>query len=199
MTKLLGAAASVLALSSAAFAQDVPSGEYKLDPAHTTVIWSVAHGPFSMYRGSFDEIEGSLTYDARRPARSELSVTIDANSVDSPEAVSHAGNANFQEDIAFKALGAQEHPEITFTTTSLKKTGDGEGTVTGDLTLNGVTKPVTMQVELRHAGEFMGTPRLGVTGETTIDRTEFGSTSWTDFGVGKDVTITIEAEFSKAE
>jgi polyisoprenoid-binding protein YceI len=176
MIKLLAsAAAGAAVLSAAAQAQDVPAGTYNLDPTHTTVVWSVAHGPFSMYRGTFDEIAGTLEYNARRPVRSELTVTIDANSVDSPEAVSHAGNANFQEDIAKKALGAEANPEITFTTTSLKRTGDGEGTVTGDLTLNGVTKPVTMQVELRGAGDFMGTPRIGITGETTIDRTEFGS------------------------
>ncbi|MCQ8185580.1 YceI family protein [Parvularcula maris] len=199
MTKFLAAAVSTIALSSAAFAQDVPSGEYKLDPTHTTVVWSVAHGPFSMYRGSFETIEGTLTYNSRRPARSELTVSIDANSVDSPEAVSHAGNANFQEDIAKNALGADANPQITFTTTSLKKTGEGEGTVTGDLTLNGVTKPVTMEVQLRGAGDFMGSPRIGFTGETTIDRTEFGSDAWTQFGVGKDVTITVEAEFAQAQ
>jgi polyisoprenoid-binding protein YceI len=193
------AALSAAMLTVTAQAQDVPSGEYTLDPNHTTVFWSVAHGPFAMYRGSFEEVEGTLNWNARRPARSSLMVTIDAESVDSPEAVSHAGNDNFQQDIARKALGSTEHPEITFTTTSLTKTGEGEGTVTGDLTLNGVTKPVTMQVELRGAGEFMGTPKLAFSGETTIDRTEWNSDAWLDFGIGTEVTITVEAEFNKAE
>jgi len=199
MKRLLVSSAAIAALFTAAQAQDVPSGTYALDPTHTTVIWSVSHGGFSFYRGTFDTVAGELVWNADKPVDSAMTVTIDANSVDSPAAVSHAGNTNFQEDIAKKALGADEQPEITFTTKSLKRTGDTTGVVTGDLSFNGQTKPVEMEVSLVGSGDFMGTPKMGFEGETTIDRTEWGSDSWTQFGIGTDVTITIQAEFAKSE
>ncbi|MEM9810664.1 MAG: YceI family protein [Pseudomonadota bacterium] len=206
MKRLSIAALAAVSLSTtvsfstiAAQAQDAPSGTYALDPTHTTVIWSVSHGGFSLYRGSFDDVEGTLTWDADEPTGSALTVTIDANSVDSPAAGSHAGNDNFQQDIAKKALGAEDNPEITFTSTSLRRTGDDSGVVTGDLSFNGTTKPVEMDVTLIQAADFMGTPKMGFSGETTIDRAEWGSNAWTEFGIGTDVTISIQSEFAKTE
>lgn len=200
MKHLLLASAAVLSLGFAtASAQDVPSGTYALDPTHTTVIWSVSHGGFSFYRGSFSDVAGSLEWDAEDPTDSELSVAIGAESVISPAAVSHAGNDNFQQDIARKALGSTEHPEITFTATSLEQTGDGTGVMTGDLSFNGQTNEVEMDVELVGSGEMMGTPKMGFAGETVIDRTDFGSDAWAQFGIGTEVAITVQAEFAKTE
>lgn len=199
MKRLLISSAALAALFSTANAQDVPSGTYALDPTHTTVVWSVSHAGFSFYRGSFDTVAGELVWDAKKPVKSTMTVTIDANSVDSPAAVSHAGNSNFQQDIAKNALGADEQPEITFTTTSLKRTGDETGIVKGDLSFNGKTKPIEMEVSLVGSGDFMGTPKMGFEGETTIDRTDWGSDAWTQFGIGTDVTITIQAEFAKTK
>ena len=195
---------STMALSAAfalasAHAQDVPSGTYKLDPTHTTVVWSVSHGGFSMYRGSFDTVEGELVWNAEDPTKSSMAVAIEAASVDSPAAVSHAGNMTFQQDIAKNALGADKQPVITFTTKTLKRTSDTTGVVTGDLSFNGQTNPVTMDVKLLRAADFMGTPKMGFSGSTTIDRTKWGSDAWTQFGIGTEVTITIETEFAKAE
>lgn len=199
MKFLTSTALSAAFVFAAAQAQDVPSGTYNLDASHTTVVWSVDHGGFSLYRGSFDTVSGSLEWDAKRPQKSSMTVSIDANSIDSPAAVSHAGNDNFQQDIAKNALGAEAQPTITFTTTKLKKTGEGAGTVKGELSFNGQTHPVTLDVELVKAATMRGTPKMGFSGSTTIDRTTWGSDAWTQFGIGKDVTITIEAEFAKAE
>lgn len=182
---------------TAAQAQDAPSGTYNLDPTHTTVIWSVSHAGFSVYRGTFDSVEGTLEWDADNPTASRLSVAIDANSVDSPAAQSHAGNANFQEDIAKVALGAEDQPVITFTTTRLERTGETTGVVYGDLSFNGNSGPVKMDVTLERAGAMMGTPRMGFAGTTTIDRTDWGADAWTQFGIGTDVTISIQTEFAK--
>ncbi|NNU16299.1 YceI family protein [Parvularcula sp. ZS-1/3] len=193
------AALAALSLSTAAVAQDVPSGTYQLDPTHTTVIWGVSHAGFSLYRGSFEEVGGAIEWNADRPARSSMMVTIGADSVDVPAAVSHAGNDTFAEDIAKNALGSETQPEITFKTTKLKKTGDKTGVVTGDLSFNGKTGEITMDVELVGSGDFMGTPKLGFSGKTTIDRTKWGSDAWTQFGIGTDVTIEINAEFAKTE
>jgi polyisoprenoid-binding protein YceI len=192
-------AAAAFGLGASAAAQDVPSGTYKLDPAHTTVVWGVSHAGFSTYRGSFEGIEGELTWNADNPTKSALTVAIEAESVDSPEAESHAGYDNFQQDIARKALGSQEHPTITLRTTRLEKTGEKEGKLYGELTMNGQTNPIEMDVTLAKAGDFMGTPKLGFSGKTTIDRTKWGSDAWTQFGIGTDVTITVESEFAKAE
>ncbi|MEO1657482.1 MAG: YceI family protein [Pseudomonadota bacterium] len=198
MKHILLASAAALSLGFAsASAQDVPSGTYALDPTHTTVIWSVSHGGFSFYRGSFSDVAGSLDWDAGDPTDSDLSVTIGAESVISPAAVSHAGNDNFQQDIARSALGSADHPQITFTSKSLKRIGDETGVITGDLTFNGQTNEVEMDVELVGSGEMMGTPKLGFAGETVIDRTDFGSDAWTQFGIGTEVTISVQAEFAK--
>lgn len=193
------AALAALSLSTAAVAQDVPSGTYKLDPAHTTVIWGVSHAGFSLYRGSFEEVDGTIEWNADRPTRSSMMVTIGAESVDVPKAVSHAGNETFAEDIAKNALGSETQPDITFKTTKLKKTGDTTGVVTGELSFNGKTGSITMDVELVGSGDFMGTPKMGFSGKTTIDRTKWGSDAWTQFGIGTDVTIEINAEFAKTE
>lgn len=199
MKFLVSTALSAAFVFSAAQAQDVPGGTYTLDPTHTTVFWSVSHGGFSMYRGTFDTVEGTLEWNDRRPQRSKLMVSIDADSVDSPAAVSHGGNSNFQEDIAKAALGSETQPTITFTTTKLQRKSDTTGVITGDLSFNGNTGPVTMDVTLIKAGMSRGNPKMGFSGTTTIDRTEWGSDAWTQFGIGKEVEITIEAEFVKAE
>jgi len=199
MKFLTSTALSAAFLLASAHAQDVPSGTYELDPTHTTVFWSVSHGGFSLYRGTFDDVSGAIEWNAKRPTRSSMTVAIDANSVDSPAAVSHAGNSNFQEDIAKNALGADAQPTITFTTTKLKKTSDETGVVMGDLSFNGQKHPVSLDVSLTKAGVARGTPKMGFSGSTTIDRTKWGSDTWTQFGIGKEVTITIEAEFAKSE
>ncbi|MEM9838430.1 MAG: YceI family protein [Pseudomonadota bacterium] len=198
MKALVSTALSAAFVFSAAQAQDVPSGTYTLDSTHTTVVWAVSHGGFSMYRGTFDEVEGTLEWNANRPTRSKLSVSIDANSVDVPAAVSHAGNANFQEDVAKNALGADTQPVITFVSKKLKKKSDTTGVIEGELSFNGNTGPVTMDVTLIKAAESRGTPKMGFSGSTTIDRTQWGSDSWVQFGIGSEVTITIETEFAKA-
>lgn len=190
---------AVASVFSVAQAQDVPSGKYQLDPAHTTVVWGVSHAGFSIYRGTFEGVDGVLTWDADKPTKSSLSISIDANSVDSPEAVSHAGNDNFQQDIAKLAIGSETQPTITFTSRKLEKTGDTTGILYGDLSFNGKTGPVEMEVELVGSGDFMGTPKMGFSGETTIDRTKWGSEQWTNFGIGTDVTITVQTEFAKAD
>jgi polyisoprenoid-binding protein YceI len=189
---------SAFATLSIAQAQDVPSGTYNLDPNHTTVVWGVSHAGFSIYRGSFGEIDGSIDWNADDPTQSSLTVTIDANSVVSPDAESHAGNENFQQDIAKVALGAEEQGEITFTSTRLEKTSDTEGVIYGDLSFNGQTGPAEMKVKLMKAGDFMGTPKMGFSGQTTIDRTKWGSDSWTQYGIGTEVTITVQSEFAMA-
>ncbi len=199
--KLLATAALAVGLLTlnTAQAQDVPSGTYALDPAHTTVVFGVSHAGFSLYRGNFDGVEGTLTWDAESPTKSALSVSIDANSVDVPAAVSHAGNDNFAEDIAKNALGSEAQPTITFTSTKLTRSSDKTGIVTGELSFNGQTHPVKMDVTLFGSGDFMGTPKLGFSGEAVIDRTEWGSDAWAQFGIGTDVVIEVNAEFAKTE
>ena len=192
-------AALFLAAQPAADPSAVPSGTYALDASHTTVVFGVSHGGFSTYRGTLTEKSGTLDWNADDPTQSALTITIDASSVDSPEAVSHAGNEDFQADIAKSALGADEHPEITFRSTSLEKTGDTSGIVTGELTFNGQTGVIEMPVTLVGAGEMRGTPKIGFSGQTTFDRTEWGSDAWTQFGIGAEVAVTIEAEFALSE
>lgn len=194
---IAAAAASLLTVS--AQAQDVPGGTYNLDPTHTTVVFGVSHVGFSLYRGTLNDVSGSLSWDAADPTKSSLTVSIGADSVHSPAAVSHADNANFQEDIAKLALGSETQDTITFTSTTLRRTGEDKGVMVGELSFNGQTHPIEMVVELTGAGEFFGSPRLGFSGEATIDRTQWGSDAWTQFGVGTEVVIEVEAEFGLAQ
>jgi polyisoprenoid-binding protein YceI len=170
-----------------------PSGEYGLDPSHTSVVWKVQHMGLALYVGRFDKIAGTLTLDAAAPTKSALSVTIDPKSVSTP--VPNAERkARFDGEIA-KALG---EGEIKFVSTSMVRTGAQSGRMSGDLTFNGVTKPVTMDVTLRGEGVNALSQRaaLGVAGKTKIKRSEWNMSFASAFAAD-EVTIEIDAEFIK--
>lgn len=170
-----------------------PAGLYKIDPSHTSVIWKVMHMGISDYTAKFSKVDGELTFDPADVTKSKVSISIPTSSV-------VTGLPDFDKEIAGpKFLGGDKTPNITFVSTSVVKTDDDEGKVTGNLTLNGVTKPVTLDVDFyggivhpmnqKHA--------LGFSAETTIKRSDFG----VNYGipmVGDEVKIEIETEFHQA-
>lgn len=169
-----------------------PAGEYALDPAHTSVTWRVNHLGFSFYTARFDKAQGSLTFDPADPTKSKLSVTIDPASVST-------GLPKFDEDLrGAKWFDAKTHPAITFTATAITRTGPETGTITGDLTLKGVTKPVTLDAVFNGGGLFALTGKhiigFGATG--AISRSAFGITPYPGM-VGDQVQIIIQAEFTR--
>ena len=169
---------------------EVQSGEYKLDPDHGKITWSVNHLGFSTYVGQFVNVQADLTLDTANPANSRLTATIPLTDVDSN---SDGLNAHLQTPDFFDTAN---HPMATFVSRSITVDADDptEATVVGDLTLRGVTRPVTMEVEFNQAGQAMGAYKAGFDGEAVIKRSEFGI----DFALpalGDEVKLHIEGEF----
>jgi len=168
-----------------------PAGSYEVDKAHARVTWEISHFGVSTYIGWFTKFDVALDFDPNAPEKSTLKASIDPKSV-------HTLDPKFDEEIASeKFFDAGKFPEITFVSTAVEKTGDKTGKITGDLTFHGVTKPVTLDVTF-HGGmqsPLKNTYVLGFRGTATIKRSEFGVTEYIDFGLGDDVTVTIEGEF----
>ncbi|OLP55608.1 polyisoprenoid-binding protein [Rhizobium rhizosphaerae] len=191
------AAALLVLTASAASAQtiDVPAGTYVADKAHTNLLWSVSHFGLSHYIGRFDSIDAKLQLDPKDPAKSKLEVTVDPKSVDTNDG---AAGKDFNAEIASEMFfDAAKFDKITFVSKEIKTTGKDTGTVTGDLTFHGVTKPVTLDVKLNAAlnpHPMSKKPTVGFSATGTIKRSDFGVTTLVG-PVGDDVKLTIESEF----
>ena len=170
---------------------EVQAGTYKLDPDHGKVTWSVDHLGFSTYVGQFVNAQADLVLDPANPSASRLTATIPLTEVDtnSDGLDAHLQTADF--------FDTANHPVATFVSRTVTvDAGDpSEATVVGDLTLRGVTRPVTMVVEFNQAGPSMGGAyRAGFDGQATIKRSDFG----VDYALpvlGDEVTLHIEGEF----
>lgn len=171
---------------------EVRAGAYDLDSGHGKITWSVDHMGFSTYYGQFVNVQAQLTLDPANPANSSLTATIPLTEVDSNSdgLDRHLQTADF--------FDTANHPTATFVSRSITLDADdaNEATVVGDLTLRGVTRPVTIEVEFNQAGPSMGnTYKAGFDGEATIKRSEFGITYGIPMGLGDDVKLHIEGEF----
>ncbi|MEM8627768.1 MAG: YceI family protein, partial [Pseudomonadota bacterium] len=176
---------------------DVPSGAYQMDPTHASVTWRIGHLGLSNYTARFTKFDIKLDLNAEDPTKSTVTATVDPTSVETD----YSGSKDFNGEIATgaKFLDGGAHPEITFTSKSIEL-GDGKtGTMTGDVTLLGVTKPVTFDVTLNGALKehpFAKKPAVGFGATGTIKRSEFGLTHLIPF-VSDEVDVIIEAEFLK--
>ncbi|MEW1955911.1 YceI family protein [Terrabacter sp. NPDC080008] len=143
------------------------SGDYTIDPSHTRIGFSARHAMVTKVRGNFEEFEGSAHVDTVNPAASSVTVTIQAASVTT---------GNEQRDGHLKTpdfFDIANYPQITFVSTDVERDGS-EWAITGDLTINGVTKSVTIPFEeTGSAKDPFGNTRVGFEGEVTIDRTEW--------------------------
>ena len=143
------------------------SGDYTLDPSHTRIGFSARHAMVTKVRGNFDQFEGSAHVDTANPASSSVTVTIEAASVTT---------GNEQRDGHLKTpdfFDIANYPQITFVSTDVERDG-AEWAITGDLTINGVTKSVTIPFEeTGSAKDPFGNTRVGFEGEVTIDRTDW--------------------------
>lgn len=171
---------------------------YELDAAHSGAGFAVTHMTVSKVRGTFNSISGTAEVDEANLAASSIRVVIDAASIDTgvERRDEHLRSGDF--------LDAESHPEITFQSTSMEAIGDTELEVTGDLTIRGNTRQVTFPVTvLGPIADSQGGQRMGVEGELTIDRRDFG-VSWSrllDGGglvVGDEVRIDVTAELVSA-
>lgn len=186
-------ASPVLAAGPTTNLADVKSGEFVLDKNHAKIIFSTSHFGFSTYYGLFKNFDAKLNFDAKDPAKSTLNVTVDVNSIETtnPKLDEHLKSEDF--------FSAAKFPTATFKATKITVTGKTTGTITGDLTLHGVTKPVTLDATFNGAGENMFKAYvLGFNATGVIKRTDFGIKTYAP-AVGDDVTLTISAEFNKVQ
>ena len=177
----------------------VTAGTYAADAGHTMVVWEVDHLGFSKYTGIFGDVTGTLVLDPKNPAAAKVDVTIPVAKVTTASAglTSHllrAGKDGGKPDF-FGASPA----DAKFVSTSVVLDDDGdEAKVTGNLTLNGVTKPVTLDVDFHGAGTnpYNKKATVGFQAETTIKRSDFGI-AYGIPAVSDAVELEIHAAFEK--
>ena len=144
------------------------SGDYTLDPAHTRIGFSARHAMVTKVRGAFTEFEGNAHVDADNPPNSSVRVTIQTASLatGNDQRDGHLRSADF--------FDVETYPEITFVSTEVKRDGT-DWTVAGDLTINEVTKPITVVFEETGAAtDPFGNERVGFEGRVTINRSDWG-------------------------
>ncbi|MGC1504871.1 MAG: YceI family protein [Sulfitobacter sp.] len=183
--------ATALALgASSAFAAD----KYVLDSSHSQVLFSYSHLGFSTTYGMFSGFEGEIMFDAEAPANSSVSVSMPLMSMFTgwEQRKGHFMTADF--------FDAAEGDMITFTSTGIEVTGDDTAKITGDLTLNDVTKSVVLDAKLNKTGDhpMAGKPWMGFDATTTLLRSDFGLGAFAP-AVGDEVALNISLEAMKAE
>ena len=175
---------------------EAPSGSYVNDPGHTRFLWRIEHLGLTNYTARINDVNIQLEFDANDVASSSVTAVIDPNSVDT----GYVGEEDFDAKISTdeNILNVAAHPTIEFTSSTIVKTGPKTIAVTGDLTLLGVTRPVTLDVVFSGSTAehpFVKVPALGFAATATVDRTEFGLDFLSGSGLGDQLEIEIHAEF----
>lgn len=149
----------------------VQADSYKIDSTHAHAAFSVTHLGFSTTYGQFKAIEGSFEFDEAAPEKSTVEVTIQTKSVDT------ANDARDKHIRGTDFFDVEKFPTMTFKSTAIEVTGDNTGNMTGDLTLHGVTKPITLAVTFNKAGPHPFKKEIIIAGFNAtgeLDRTDFG-------------------------
>jgi polyisoprenoid-binding protein YceI len=202
VNKALLAATFLVATALPGFAQDLPgavdtsrvqAGTYNVDSAHTQVAFTVNHFGFNIYHGLIGGSTGKLTLDPKAPENASLEIEIPLSGVvtTSEDLTNHLKGADFFDVAKF--------PTATFKSTKVEIEGE-EATITGDLTLHGVTKSVTIEAGFTGAGTnpMSKAETVGFEGGTTIKRSEFGIDKFVP-NVGDEVDLDITAAFELAK
>ncbi|WP_025732167.1 YceI family protein [Carnimonas nigrificans] len=192
----LGVATLAAGLSQAplAVAANVQSGTYQVEPAHTQVLFSVNHFGFTNYHGVFSGASGTLTLNADDTSKSKVDITIPIGTVQT------TSDKLTEELKGTDWFNTQAHPNARFISTKVSGSDNDSATVEGNLTLNGVTKPVTLNVRFHGAGEnpLNKAYTAGFDATTTIKRSEFGIKQYVP-AVSDEVKLTIEGAFEKTK
>lgn len=214
MRRILSAAALAAVLAASAIASDqsstpsastaaVPAGSYTLDKAHASLIFKVSHIGFSNYTARFKRFDAQLQFDPADLSASKLTATVDVKSLetDYPDPLKLDFNAQL---LGKEWVDAAQYPTMEYRSTRVEQTGPKSMRIHGDLTMHGVTKPVTL--EATYNGGYASHPyepnaRVGFSAHGTLKRSDFGISygipaPGTTMGVGDEVTIIIETEFT---
>ena len=193
------ALAGALAVAAPQAAQ--AADKYGFDKPHTKVLFVYNHVGLSNQYGRFDDVDGEIMFDQAKPQNSKVNVTIKTASIDTDvEALDkHLMSKDF--------FNAEAHPKITFVSTAVRKTGTKTGQVEGNLTMNGQTKPVTLDVTFNFAGEhplspysekYKGAQYASFSAKASLLRSAFGLGMFAPL-TSDEVDIIIETELRKAE
>lgn len=179
----------------------ITGGTYKVDSDHTLVRWEVDHLGITPYFGVFGDVEGTLTLDPKNPAAASVDVTIPVSRVTtaSKGLTEHLLRAPAKEGEKPDFFGA-DPKDARFVSTSVTIEDDDEAKIAGNLTLNGVTRPVTLEAKFYGAGtmpkEMDGSEMVGFEAETKIRRSDFGMGGFVGV-VSDEVELDIVAAFLK--
>ncbi|MEE2877604.1 MAG: YceI family protein [Pseudomonadota bacterium] len=212
MRFMIAPAVALTVLAAPATAQsldDVAAGTYQLDRNHAFLTWTVVHNGLSDYTVNFTDFDATLDFNPDEPTASTIEVTINPMGVESNYPGDYkAGHPDSEFDTWNEALSrgdrflnADQHGEIKFVSSGAEATGETEGTVTGNLTFLGTTRPVTMDVTYNGVTNYPWNGErdtIGFTATTTISRSEFGQSSLANV-ISDDVVIEFSGEFLQAE
>ncbi|WP_297767861.1 YceI family protein [uncultured Roseovarius sp.] len=191
MKKTLLASALALAATGAVAAPET----YELDPSHSQVLFSYNHLGFSTTHGMFSGFEGEIMFDAEDPANSSVDVSMPVMSMFTGW---EKREEHFMSDDFF---GASEGDMVSFTSTAIEVTGDNTALITGDLSMNGVTKSVVLDTTLNQKAEahpMNNRPWLGFDATTTLLRSDFGVDKFAPY-VSDEVEVQISIEAGQPE
>jgi polyisoprenoid-binding protein YceI len=181
-----------LTLASIFFGSNMALADtYAVDPVHSSAIFRVRHMNTSWVYGRINNPRGTVSYDRAAPEKASFEVTLKAADIDTNVADrdKHLKSPEF--------FNAKEHPTLNFKSTAVKKTDDTHLEVTGDLTIHGVKKSVTVPIEISGTGKDMkGTPIIGFETTLNIKRSDFGMKELLNL-VGDDVRIIVSLEAGK--
>lgn len=193
LKSMLAGTAVVITAATAPFSAFSATETWKIDPVHSTVIFKIKHMNAAYNYGRFNDVSGSITRDDEKPENNSLQVNIKADSIDTANEKrdQHLKNADF--------LNTAQFPEITYKSRSMKKSGENQVQVEGDLTFHGVTKSVPLTLTLTGEGKD---PRGGVRagGETTftLKRSDYGMNYMPQM-LGDDIHVIVALEATKQE
>jgi polyisoprenoid-binding protein YceI len=188
--KLITLTTAMALAASATFAAET----YTLDASHSQVVFNYNHLGFSTTYGMFSGFEGEISFDEANPAASSVTVSMPVKSMFTgwEQREGHFFSPDF--------FNAQDGDLITFSSTAIEVTGDADAKITGDLTMNGVTKAVVLDAKLNKADvhPMAGKPWLGFDATTSVLRSDFGLGAFAP-AVSDAVEIQISIEAQKAE
>jgi len=198
-TLIVGSVASLATLCSLGLAPSAPlatsagvtADSYTVDPVHSTMIFRIKHNNVAYFYGRFNEVTGIISFDPASEGASSLDLTVKTDSVDAgnEKRTGHLKSADF--------FNAAKFPTSTFKSTKFAKASGDSYDVTGDLTIHGVTKPITVKLEKTGQGPGpRGGELIGFESTFTVSRKDFGITFMPD-GLGDDVRITVSLEAGK--
>jgi polyisoprenoid-binding protein YceI len=170
---------------------ELRAGQYTIDSDHASVLWKINHLGFSTFIGRFNDIEASLDFDPENIENSSVEVIINTAGLD-------INNPEFAEELrGSNWFDVENFPQAVYRTTSFLESNENTFVFEGELTLLGVTAPVTLNVVFNGGGRNFLTRKytLGFSGSANFQRSVFGLSRFTSFGVGDDINLEIHIEF----